>query len=149
MKSNFKILILILCFGIFLSGYDCRAQESDKERIIPPKKLSKVKSIDEFSAYTFDIYNNLYVYDSLVEAEIEIPAELEDALAENIETRVDSLLNVVPDMLDDIDSAPIMRKLRAAGSLNKSRKAITYMLEFTKKYTLGEPQEAEPEIVKN
>jgi hypothetical protein len=144
--TKFKILFYLVSIGLFLSFSESIAQ--DEERITPPKKHSKVKSIDDFSNQTFEIYNTIFVYDSLTEAGVEIPVEIEDEIAANIETRVDSLYTIIPDMLDDVDSAPIMRKLRAAGSLNKSRKAITFMLQTMKKYTLGEP-ENKNEIVEN
>src|SRR5690606_31745502 len=102
---------------------------------------SKVKSIDDFSYHCFKIYNTVFVYDSLSRAGVEIPAEIEDEIASSLEARMDSLSAVVPEMLEDVESAPIMRKLRAAGSLNKSRKAITYMLEFSKRYALGESED--------
>ena len=144
---TFKTSVLFISIGLFVIPYESLAQ--DPERITPPSKESKVKSIDDFSNHTFNIYNTIFVYDSLTQAGVEVPAEIEDEIAENIETRVDSLSDIIPEMLDDLDSAPIMRKIRAAGSLNKSRKAITYMLETVKKYTLGESGESENKVVKN
>ena len=144
---TFKTSAFLFSIGLFVIPFGSLAQ--DTERITPPRKESKVKSIDDFSDHTFNIYNTIFVYDSLTQAGIEVPAEIEDEIAANIETRVDSLSDIIPDMIDDLDSAPVMRKLRAAGSLNKSRKAITYMLETVKKYTLGETNEVETEVVKN
>ncbi|MDT0650029.1 hypothetical protein [Autumnicola edwardsiae] len=135
MKSSLKILTCFISFGIFLCTTATNAQ--DQERITPPGKPSKVKSIDDFSNHCFKIYNTVFVYDSLVQTGVEIPAEIEDEIATDIEARIDSLSDIVPDMIGEVDNAPLMRKLRAAGSLNKSRKAISYMLQFTKKYTLG------------
>jgi len=146
MKTKFKILSLYLCLGAFLLFTYSTAH--GQERLMPPKKLSKVKSIDGFSDHTFKIYNSVFVYDSLTNAGVEIPAEIEDEIAADIETRIDSISNIVPDMIEEVDDAPIMRKLRATLSLNKSRKAITYMLVTMKKYTLGESEE-ETEVVKN
>ncbi len=143
----FKTLFVCINLGIFLFTSESKAQ--DVERLTPPNKESKVKSIDDFSHQTFEIYNTIFVYDSLTEAGVEIPAEIEDEIAANIETRIDSLANIIPDILEDVDSAPIMRKLRAAGSLNKSRKAITFMIATVKKYTLGEPEDKKNEVVEN
>ncbi|WP_373057961.1 hypothetical protein [Zunongwangia sp. H14] len=139
MKPDFKIPTLFLSLGIYLCTLGTYGQT--EQRLTPPKKPSKVKSIDEFSDQTFKIYNTVFVYDSLVQAGVEIPAEIEDEIAADIEARIDSLSNVVPEMIDEVDNAPIMRKIRSAGSLNKSRQAITYMLLFTKRYTLGEAEE--------
>ncbi len=144
---NSKTVFLFLSVGIFMVPFESLAQ--NEERITPPRKESKVESIDDFSDHTFEIYNTIFVYDSLTQAGVEIPAEIEDEIAANIETRVDSLSDIIPDMLSDLDSAPVMRKLRAAGSLNKSRKAITYMITTVKKYTLGESKNKETEVVKN
>lgn len=137
MRAKFKIWTFLMSLGVFLGAMEITAQE----RITPPKKLSKVKSIDDFSNHCFKIYNTVFVYDSLVNAGVEIPAEIEDEIAEDFEARIDSLSDVVPEMLSDVEGAPFMRKIRAAGSLNKSRKAINYMLQFSKKYTLGEAED--------
>lgn len=137
MRSDFKLWTFLISLGFFLCAVGTTAQE----RLTPPKKPSKVKSIDDFSNHCFEVYNTVFVYDSLSRAGVEIPAEIEDEIALNLEARMDSLSAVVPEMLEDVDNAPIMRKLRAAGSLNKSRKAITYMLEFSKRYALGESED--------
>lgn len=147
MKTNFKIVRISLVIAAFLIFTNATAQET--KRIMPPKKPSKVKSIDGFSEHTFKIYNSIFVYDSLTTAGIEIPAEVEDLIAADIEMRIDSLSNIIPEMIDDVDNAPFMRKLRATLSLNKSRKAITYMLATAKKHVFGEPKIADEGLVKN
>lgn len=145
MKSDFKLWTFFISLGFFLCAVGTTAQE----RLTPPKKLSKIKSIDDFSDHCFKIYNTVFVYDSLNQAGIEIPAEIEDEIAASLEARIDSLSAVVPEMLNDVEGAPFMRKLRAAGSLNKSRKAITYMLQFSKRYTLGEAEDENISNVEN
>lgn len=147
MESNVKTWTYFIILGLFLSTAESEAQA--QERISPPTKPSKVKSIDDFSNYCFEIYDTVFVYDSLVQAGVEIPAEMEDKLAEYIETRIDSLADVVPDMIDEVERAPFMRKVRAARNLNKSRKAITYMLQFAKRYTFGEAEDLEVTNVEN
>lgn len=145
--TKYRTVLFFMSLGMFL--FITESYSQDNERLTPPRKQSNVKSIDEFSNQTFEIYNTIFVYDSLTAAGVKIPAEIEDEIAADIETRIDSLSNIVPDMLEDVDDAPIIRKLRAAGSLNKSRKAISYMLLTMKKYTLGEPADEENEVVKN
>ena len=91
-----------------------------QKRIKPPKRDSKVKSVDLFVNNTFDLYHKVFVYDSLVRAGVEVPSEIEDELVERAEQNIDSLYQVVPDILDDISNTSIMKQAKATLNLNRA-----------------------------
>jgi hypothetical protein len=129
-------LILVIAFLMPLSGWS-------QKRIKPPKRASKVKSVDQFVKHSFEMYHKVFVYDSLSKAGVEIPAEIEDELTERIERDVDSLLQVVPDLVDDISDAPFLRQAKATLNLNRSKKVLKFCMTTVKAYVLGTEEEDE------
>lgn len=118
---------------------------SQTHRIKPPKRSSKITSTDNFVNNTFKLYNKIFVYDSLTQAGVEIPAELEDDLLESAERDIDSLWEVVPDIVDDISDASFMKQAKATLNLNKAKKALKYCGTYVKTMVLGNKEEEEGE----
>lgn len=124
------LLMAFLIFPIFA--------QSQTNRIKPPKRESKVKGVDLFVGKSFEIYDKVFVYDSLVQNGIDIPIELEDELIERTERDIDSLWQFGPDLWDDIADAPILRKAKATINLKKATKALKFCLKTAKAYVLGD-----------
>ncbi|MEY8870300.1 MULTISPECIES: hypothetical protein [Meridianimaribacter] len=136
-KVSFKNRIALCLVFVFLLPMLSWSQK----RIKPPKRASKVESVDAFVNNTFELYHKVFVYDSLVNAGVEIPAEIEDELVEHAEQDVDSLLQIVPDLIDDISDAPFMRQAKATLNLNKAKKALKYCGITIKTYFVGTKEE--------
>lgn len=110
---------------------------SQNERIKPPKRISKVKSADIFVNKSFELYEKVFVYDSLTVTGSEIPTELEDELANSAKEDFDQLVEVTPDVVDDIGEAPIFRQAKAILNLNKAKNALAFCGTTIKNYFLG------------
>jgi len=141
MKINTKIpnyifLSLLIMFLLPTSSWS-------QKRIKPPKRVSKVKSVDRFVKHSFEMYHKVFVYDSLSKAGVEIPADIEDELTQRIERDIDSLLQVVPDLVDDISNAPLLRQTKATLNLNKSKKVLKFCMVTVKAYVFGSKEEDE------
>lgn len=136
MKSISKLCsyMCLIISMLFLLSTNCWSQEN---RINPPRKVSKITSVDNFVKHSFELYHKVFVYDSLTKAGIEVPAEIEDELMERAEKDVDSLWGEVPDIADDISDAPFMRQAKATLNLNKSKKALKFCMLSVKAYFLG------------
>jgi len=107
---------------------------SQEKRINPPKRKSKITSVDKFVKHSFELYHKVFVYDSLTRAGVEVPAEIEDELMERAERDVDSLWQEVPDIAEDISDAPFMRQAKATFNLNRSKKALKFCMLSVKAY---------------
>ncbi|WP_047547489.1 hypothetical protein [Psychroserpens sp. Hel_I_66] len=131
--------VIVVIFLIPLFGF------SQPKRQKPPKRASKIKSVDQFVDNTFDLYHKVFVYDSLTQAGVEVPSEIEDALVERAERDLDSLWQVLPTIVDDMTSGNenIMRKGKATINLNKSKKALKYCIKTVKAYFVGTDEEDE------
>ncbi len=127
------LLTAFLIFPIFA--------QSQTNRIKPPKRESKVSSVDLFVDKSFNLYNKVFVYDSLTQAGIDIPAELEDELAERAEQDLDSLWQLAPDIVDDISDASFMKQAKATVNLNKAKKALKYCGLIIKSYFIPEEED--------
>tara|TARA_R110002049_G_scaffold246326_6_gene420375 strand:- start:987 stop:1424 length:438 start_codon:yes stop_codon:yes gene_type:complete len=130
LQHFFSVIVLF----IFLAPINGWSQET---RIKPPKRKSKITSVDKFVKHSFELYHKVFVYDSLTRAGVEVPAEIEDELVENAERDVDSLWQEMPDIVDDISDAPFMRQAKATLNLNKSKKALRFCMVSVKAYFIG------------
>ena len=131
-----SVLIGILAFFLFsATGW------SQPKKIKPPKRISKVESVDQFVEKTFQLYHKVFVYDSLTQAGVEVPPEIEDELIERAGQDADSLWQTVPDILDDISDAPFLRQAKATLNLNKAKKAIKYCAVTAKAYFIPAKEE--------
>ncbi|WP_299100837.1 hypothetical protein [uncultured Winogradskyella sp.] len=110
---------------------------SQVKRLKPPKRNSKIESVDKFVNHSFELYYKVFVYDSLTRAGIEVPAEIEDELIERAESDVDSLWQEVPDIVDDISDASFMKQAKATLNLNRSKKALKFCMFAVKEYFVG------------
>ena len=131
----------ISCFVVlFLTPLLVSSQES---RIKAPKRESKIKTTDKFVEKTFKLYNKVFVYDSLTIAGVDIPGDLEDELMESALKDIDSLWEVIPDIVDDITNASFMKQAKATLNLNKAKKALKYCGNYIKASILGKKEEEE------
>ena len=135
--AHFSSLALII---LFLLPTDSWSQE---HRIKPPKKKSKIESVDLFVNHSFELYHKVFVYDSLVKAGIEVPTELEDELMERAERDVDSLMQVVPDIAEDISDAPFLKQAKATFNLNRTKNALKFCIITVKAHIIGTEEEDE------
>lgn len=124
--------------AFFLALFIPAVASAQKKRLSAPR-FSKVVSVDSFAVHTFEIYNKIFVYDSLTKAEVEIPSELEDQISESLLQDLENLNRAVPDILSDVESASLIKKVKAAASLNRSRRALTQSIKTIKIMLLGEP----------
>lgn len=129
----FLILLVVLIIPI--------ASFSQKKRIKPPKRSSKIKSVDQFVDNTFQLYEKIFVYDSLTKVGVEIPSELEDELSKRAEQNLDSLLLLAPDIIDEISDASFLKQAKATINLNKAKKALKYCGFIIKDYFVSEEKD--------
>lgn len=130
-------IILVILFLMPIAGW------SQPKRINPPKRTSKITSVDQFVKKSFSLYHKVFVYDSLTQIGAEIPIEVEEALVERIEQDLDSLWQIFPTVFDDMSSGKgrILTKAKAAVNLNKSKKALKYCMKTAKAYVLGSEED--------
>lgn len=140
MKATQKLqrTITISVLIIFLIPFTGLSQP---KRIKPPKRISKVKSADIFVNKSFELYEKVFVFDSLTQAGVDIPAELEDELAAGAKEDFDKLVEVTPDVIDDISNASLFRKAKAALNMKKAKNALTFCGSTIKNYFLGTEDE--------
>ncbi|MDH7914232.1 hypothetical protein [Winogradskyella sp. SYSU M77433] len=114
-----------------------------QKRIKPPRRESKVESVDLFVNKSFDLYHKVFVYDSLVKQGVEVPVEIEDELTERAERDIDSLWSIAPDIVDDISYAPFMRQAKATLNMNKAKKVLKFCAVTVKTYFVGTKEDEE------
>ncbi len=138
---NNKFLLVLLCFSFLIPLNSI----SQSKRLSKPKRHSKIESADKFVNITYKLYNKVYVHDSLTHVGIEIPGDLENELIESVQTDIDSLWQVLPDVIDDIANSnrSIIIKGRATLNLNKSKKALKYCALYVKQIVVGTKEEEE------
>ncbi|MEP3838861.1 MAG: hypothetical protein ABJM36_14505 [Algibacter sp.] len=140
MKSlNSTFLPVVLCFFFIMPIQSF----SQNKRQLKPKRSSKIESADKFVDLSYNLYHKVFVHDSLTQVGIEIPADLENELLESAQTDVDSLWEVLPDVIDDIanSGASFINKGRATLNLNKSKKALKYCALYVKQMVVGTKEE--------
>lgn len=140
MKTSHKIpqsicLVLVILFLLPLQSW------SQESRIKPPKKKSKIESVDHFVNYSFELYHKVFVYDSLVNAGVEVPSDLENELMKRAESDVDSLMQVVPDITADISDAPFLKQAKATFNLNRTKNALKFCVATLKVHVVGTKEE--------
>ncbi|REG87398.1 hypothetical protein [Winogradskyella sediminis] len=133
-------VLLISMMLLFLSPIQGWTQE---KRIKKPKRKSKIASVDNFVNHSFELYHKVFVYDSLIKAEVEVPVEIEDELMERAERDVDSLWQEVPDIAEDISDAPFMRQAKATFNLNRTKNALKFCMMAVKTYFVGTEEDEE------
>lgn len=138
--SILKLKVLIVS-SLFLFLLAPIVSYSQPKRLKPPKRSSKVKSVDQFVDNSFKLYEKVFVYDSLTQAGVEVPSELEDELSKRAEQDLDSLLQLAPDLIDDIGDASFIKQAKATANLNKAKKALKYCGLIVKSYFVGEEEE--------
>ncbi|MEM5566833.1 hypothetical protein WNY78_17055 [Psychroserpens sp. AS72] len=132
-------VVIVVIFLIPLCGF------AQKKRLKPPKRVSKIESVDQFVKNSFELYHKVFVYDSLTQAGVEVPADIENELLERAERDIDSLWQVLPTVADDMSSGNhnIMIKGKATINLNKSKKALKYCMKTVKMYFAGTEEDDE------
>ena len=133
------IFLLPLLFLVIGTSLDTIAQ---KRKIKRPKKCN-IKTVDRFVGNSFRIYRKVYVYDSLTVAGVEIPEELENEIFESLQTDVDSMIMITPDIWDSMKDEPLLKQAKGGMNLGKASRALTFSLQKVKAYTLGEASSKE------
>lgn len=128
------VIILLFFIGLPLISW------SQTKRLKPPKRSSRIECVDNFVNHSFELYHKVFVYDSLTKAGVEVPAEIEDELIERAEIDADSLWQEVPNLLDEISDASVMKQAKATINLNKTKKALKFCITAIKNYFI-EPEE--------
>ena len=130
---------------IFIIGFAFNAVHAQEKRIKRPKKNCKIASVDGFVNYSFELYNKVFVYDSLAKAGVELTGEQEDLVFASVQRDADSLYQIFPTVLDDMTSSKssIIKKAKATLNLNKAKKAIKYTGKTVKGYLAGEEEVTE------
>ncbi|WP_179320391.1 hypothetical protein [Winogradskyella helgolandensis] len=136
----FQRYIFIGMLMLFLLPIQSWSQE---KRIKKPKRKSKIESVDNFVNHSFELYHKVFVYDSLIKAEVEVPVEIEDELMERAERDADSLWQEVPDIAEDISDAPFMRQAKATFNLNRTKNALNFCMTAVKAYFIGTEEDEE------
>jgi len=136
MKSIRK-LSRYISIGLFIGLFMPMNVWSQDKRIKPPKRKSKITSVDNFVKHSFELYHKVFVYDSLTKVGVEVPAEIEDELMEHAERDADSLWQEVPDIVEAISDAPFMKQAKATFNLNRTKKALRFCMLSVKAYFMG------------
>jgi len=129
-----KGLVLICVFGWVSS------LQSQNIRINPPKRQSKILSVDVFVDHSFDLYHKVFVYDSLQRAGYETTSDEEDFIMEAMKEDLDSLWSVAPNLIDDLSGKVSLKKGKALLNLNKSKRAIKESMKMIKTYLIEEKE---------
>lgn len=140
MKTFYKssrFFPVLVCFALMAST----SVWTQDKRIKPPKRISKIKSVDNFVKHSFELYHKVFVYDSLTKVGVEVPADIEDELMQHAERDVDSLWQEVPDIAEDISDAPFMRQAKATFNLNRTKNALKFCMTAVKAYFVGAEEE--------
>lgn len=140
MKSLNNKFILIAIGILFLMPLNSISQNKKQ---LKPKRNSKIESADKFVDITYNLYHKVYIHDSLTQVGVEIPGDLESEILESAQNDVDSLWQVLPDVIDDIanSNASFVNKGRATLNLNKSKKALKYCATYVKQMVVGTKEE--------
>ncbi|WP_053976804.1 hypothetical protein [Mangrovimonas xylaniphaga] len=135
MRNLFPLVAPVV---IFLTPIDVLSQK----RIQQPSN-SGIESADKFVAKSFEIYENVFVHDSLTQAGAEVPDELEDAILEQSQQNIDSLWEIFPEVVDDIanGNGSFMKKSRATLNMSKVKKTFRYCGEYLKGILVGTTEE--------
>ena len=138
LQQYISVVIMVMLL-IPISGF------SQKKRLKPPKRISKIESVDQFVDNSFELYHKVFIYDSLTTAGVKVPADIENELLERAEQDIDSLWQVLPTIMDDMTSGDenIMVKGKATLNLNKSKKALKYCIKTMKAHFAGSTDEDE------
>lgn len=145
MYSLSKKPALSLVF-IFIIGFAFNMAHAQEKRIKPPKKDCKIESVDGFVNFSFELYNKVFVYDSLARAGVELTGEQEDLVFASVQRDADSLYQIFPTVLDDMTSkkgVSIIKKAKGTLNLNKAKRAIKYTAKTIKNYVSGEEEVTE------
>jgi hypothetical protein len=138
-----KSTILTILLATIIFPVNAQSSEEKKERKIVkrierPKRPSKIKVVDSFVDYSFNLYNKVFIYDSLSIREVKIPAELEDAIVDGVQQDADSLMQIIPEVIDGMEGEKLIRKAKAMLNLNKVRRILTYSVKTAKLYAVRE-----------
>lgn len=134
-----KILILNIAFLIISAP-----MFSQVKRLAPPKKSSRITSVDAFVDNTFLLYHKIFVYDSLSKANVEVPSEFEDELLSSMEKDVDSMWTILPNILEDMEGkGSFLKKAKAVVNLNRAKKALKFCMKASKNHLVGTKEEEE------
>lgn len=134
-QPSLRFSILIIC-SLFFTTASTYAQE---KRIKPPKRHCAIKSVDLFVDHSFDLYNKVFVYDSLSQQGVEIPEEYQQLIMEDMQRNLDSMYVALPVVIEDMGGKSFIAQTKGTLNLNKARRAITSSIKTVKKYSLGEP----------
>ena len=138
-----KSTILTILLVTIILPVNAQSSEEKKERKIVkrierPKRPSKIKVVDSFVDYSFNLYNKVFIYDSLSIRGVKIPAELEDAIVDGVQQDADSLMQIIPEVIDGMEGEKLIRKAKAMLNLNKVRRILTYSVKTAKLYAVRE-----------
>lgn len=133
--KHLKQLVITGILAIFMLPLTCWSQSN---RIKPPKRVSKVESADIFVNKSFELYDKVFVYDSLTVAGVDIPVDLEDELFNSAKLDFDQLVEVSPEVVDDISNASFLKQAKAVLNLEKAKKALVFCGETIKGYFIEE-----------
>jgi hypothetical protein len=99
-----------------------------QKRIKPPKGKSNIASVDKFVVSAFKIYNTVYDYsyspsEPVQESTDESQDEGTDEF-EVMEEEISNLLELAPDIIDEIDQHSVARQVKASLHMKKATRAL-------------------------
>jgi predicted nucleic acid-binding Zn finger protein len=128
MRQILVTLTALLLFGTAFS----------QKRLQPPKKSTKVESVDTFVTSAFTIYNTTFDFHYGATQEVEdTDATKEKDQLEMLEEQINNMIDSVPDIVDEIEKQSVATKLRATLNLNKAVKALKQSGKFVKMELTG------------
>jgi hypothetical protein len=106
-----------------------------QKRIQPPKNRTNIPSVDKFVDASFGIYDKIFVYDSILRMDGEVLDEYNNL--EDIEYDMDSIIDVIPDILEELEEQSMLKKAKALLNFNKAKKALKYSSKRFKEMLIG------------
>ena len=130
MNSPKIIFCFLIAFGI---NFSVTAQKKLKR----PGTTIGLASVDSLIIKTFDMYDDVYGYQELINAGEELKEKDYDIL-EYIVEESEALSEHAIDAASDLDGVSVFKQGKAALQLNRARKALTYCLSTGKELLVAE-----------
>lgn len=128
MKHSHKSILTLLLFGFLFTHY----VQSQEKRLKRPSSRVGINSVDTFVRESFNLYDNVYIYDNYAQEGKPLEEDDYERLIDAVEDS-ERILSSAPDAIADIKGASILKQGKATLQMNRAKKALKYSLKTAKK----------------
>lgn len=129
MKFSKKIKLNTILFGLLLIGYFGQAQ---KKKLKRPSSRVGISSVDTFVRESFDLYDQVYIYDGYAKQNKPLEDDDYETLLETVEN-AQGILTTAPNAITDLDGKGIIKQSKGTLQINRAKKALKYSIKTAKK----------------